>query len=63
MKLIVLDKEGEIYNGFSLIANFEPYRDGVQITPTKACSIGQYLAALNALTDKGYEKVYEKPFK
>lgn len=60
MRAIVLDAEREVYYGFSLVATFEPYLDGVRIRPTTACTIGMYLAALNALYDKGYEKVYEK---
>ena len=63
MKLFILKEEQEVFDGYTLIATFEPYEDGILVTPTTACTIGRYFAALNALNEKGYTKVYEKPFK
>ena len=63
MRAVVLEQEGEIYYGFSLVATFQPYKDGVRVEPTKAATIGKYLAAIVALRDKGYDYVYENSFK
>lgn len=63
MRVFVLKEEMAVYEGFKMIATFEPFMDGILVSPTPACSIGRYFAALNTLHDKGYKKVYEKPFK
>ena len=49
----------EVYAGDTPVITFEPYRDGVQVTPTPACTLGKYLGAIVRLKDAGYEKIYE----
>lgn len=53
-------KEGnEVYAGETLVAKTEPYRDGIGIKPTPACTLGKYLRAIVFLKDSGYNKIYE----
>lgn len=57
--MIIWIEGNEVYAGETPVVTFEPYKDGIRITPTPACTLGKYLGAIVRLKDAGYEKIYE----
>lgn len=57
--MIFCINKNEVYAGETLVVIFEPYKDGIRIKPTPACTLGKYLGAIVRLKDMGYEKIYE----
>ena len=58
--MILYKDKGEVYAGETLVATTVDYGDSVIVEPTPACTIGEYLATLTLLKDKGSKTIYER---